>query len=1056
MFALPESVQVRSGRHSSSILAVAAVEDASLRLKKTNTFQVPLSISRRFRDVQFKTLVGLAPIVPAAWYSVDDTVLVWRFDTGVSVQVQCDGIVTAVAVGLAVPGVFPGAMLDFIVCVCTENSVTLVGLKDMTQVTLEGYSLVGGSSFTRAAISATGKVFLWNPVEPSTLCELRYRASASWFRSKIYLHAHSLLGRSSPASSVWSFLFTPKKNLSTDTVSLFFTPSFSRYFVSVTSSTLRLHEIEPTPCNLATGAWRHAPQPDVGVVSVATMAFADRVLDAHVDSSDNRVVLSLLTEAGEVVSYELVDGELRLVSQHQVPVADGTQFSKKPRLSGGRRNTPLLVGAFGSVDGSLVVAGTGGLSLSLAKQGVATSCELGGNVLALGVAVPVIRDAYGSFVSNMDSGPVLVLTGKGVTMIEEDLRVESVLNCDDALKVLQFGAPNELLAFRKDSDADIWAEALEKYYSRLVSPVRHESCLVTVSGGLVRVAIAQPVLENIAARLALCVKFSSRDTASDQPMTAAMRREFMHQRSRLDLIRIQRKSRMNALATEMTRIGESLAFLAIVSEYHSTAVQQVSCPGSVFDIQTSWLKQTCERLLQTHTNGTMVEKLKSHCPSVLCLVSPTSIPFSPEGISAMLHCVYESNAGSVQLVLEAVRALARNTPSVAKSLNELVPILHQEAQGASAVIEAFMEGLGGRLSDSGTVSLVLDWAGSHLNQSLNESVFSFCFTRGLGSQFVHLSSNSFLESYLLSRHHTDSHIAEAYVRLLVRTSRASLAGTVLESLATSTEGSYSVFDRMQWLEEANTVYATSKRFTAWAVVRYIQIPLMLRSDLSLSTSLVPLSLLFDHLADWSELELVAYLLSPVSESEIVKTWIRVLFEKSLPNDFFSIDHHPVVRKNTDSLISFLGDLYAISDLLDAFDIWKKMDLIVAMAEYLLVANDNKESLVDWLTTTARLTTTQIIPMYMKALREMNKWVGKIPKANLPRTVSNEELEAHFVDIILELASSESLTIAEAERCMSLLILLRNYLKHQEPERVQEVIDQLATRTTTAPAIGRRS
>ena len=166
MFAAIGNGVVRS-RHSGggrrSLPALGGpVEGGESRIEyKKQSFEVPLEIARRFRDVKYKTLVGLSSLVPVAWYTVDDQLFLWDFKRDGITTIQCDGVITAVSIGISAVILNFQKNLKFIIAVCTENTVSLIGLDDsLKQIQLDGYFLTIPIVFNTVGITATGRIFL--------------------------------------------------------------------------------------------------------------------------------------------------------------------------------------------------------------------------------------------------------------------------------------------------------------------------------------------------------------------------------------------------------------------------------------------------------------------------------------------------------------------------------------------------------------------------------------------------------------------------------------------------------------------------------------------------------------------------------------------------------------------------------------------------------------------------------------------------------------------------------------------------------------------------------
>ena len=1088
MFALPNEVEsnrhevvVRSARHSGGRLTPVSLpssDDRALISVKKHVYEVPLSISRRFRDVQFKTLVGTAPMIPAAWYSVDDTLTIWGFETNATTTIKCDGIVTAVAVGLPSPGVFPPNLFQFLVCVVTENSVTLIGLSrdTLSQVNLEGYSVPIASPVTHVCIGLTGVVFLWNDQRNcSTIYELRYKSSASWFRGKLYMHYHSLMNtRATLSSVVWS-IFSPNYSDTTMPTTVFMSPTVYRYFVTANASSVCLHEIVPsvTASAVATGAWRHSDDHEVkSIKCIGRMELTQyRVVDARVCLVDNNKppIVYILTEFGDL---QTLNSDMIVVQTIRVAAACN---NKKIRTSFG--SLPPSCCTIGKIAANrLVVCTQGGLSVTVSSDSEAsTVLDVDGTVLEIATQVPVINDAYGAFAlaENRQLPAVYVLTGKGVVSLETDTTTATeVKTVDDILQLLASppthlfthkavlvreltdGNQRPTLGFEADfatkngivppPSGAVWTEAVCEFFDSQTKIVRDQPVLVLINRAIVRVGIAQPVLENISNTLSNVAKFLKTVLGAVclpavQGSTCWARREFMHGHGSGPNY-AKHISKLGKIASEMSRVSERVGFFGIVAEYQSTAVSDFGTDMMILTVSPRVLGNICERLLQINGGEySLVDKLRRVCPSILCMVSPTAIvSFNAKGISAMLHCAFQQES-SVN-TLETVKALSRNMPSVNKSLNEIGPIIQSidNPEWCISVIEAYMDGLGGRLMDESTVVLILTWAGSNLSRTLNECIFKFLFSRGYYHYVHEAKTNQFLEQWY-AQLGSSMTIGESYAKFLVNTGRAKLASDVLEILAN--EAKCSLSDRIRLLEAANGVFSTSKRLVSCAIARYVQVPLLnavskarLSCELELEDQLIPLPTMFAWMkqkGDYPELELTSYMFSPVADSEIVKTWIRALFRDNVCID------------------TTLNELYSISVQIDSFDIWNKIDVIVALVEYIAVSNDDHIDCISFLQNRMKMNTTQIIELYMKILRESNKWISKVPKNCLAKIPTNQEIETHIVDLILGL-TRKGIRDVERDRVVTLLILLKKYLKYDDdPLKIQGVIDTLSTHSSDA-------
>ena len=1163
--AVPSAIRSRhsSGRQRRSSTGAEGPLNPSRRLdyRKSN-FELPLSISKKFRDVQFKTLVGLAPLVPAAWYSVDDAVYLWRFrdDKEVTRVIQCDGVVTAVALGLPTPGVFPAGLVKFLLCVATENSVSLVGLDaDLKQVKLDGYflSVPQSTVFTQAAVSLTGRVMLWTGSDPATVYEVRYRSTATWFKSRVYFHYHSLLltsGSSGIVASVFSKLVSTTQNIfgaprlpkpssgSADAVRLFIqADSTFRFFVSVDAVNVSLHELSPAPTSqqAASASWRHSPAEDVQIRCVGRTPLADSVgLVARVVAATVTVcvdteepLVHLVTDTGDLVTLRNSDsGELVIAkTRSQASESDLSSLKKQRTSFGGSQSVGSLpvcsVGVVSEAGGAALLVTGQGTRITVSSVDACSEFEANGSVLAVATESAVETDSYGAFVlpgltvdaaksglippsATVASLPLIILTGKGVSALDpieppvptgalppmpqtvsEVVRILCsppavtfafkpmfIRAISDDVAVSSMNAESDFCNREravKPLSGGVWIGGVQKLSESLLFVLRHEPVLVLVKGG-VRVGIAQAVLESVSVQISHLVKFV-RIVLSSLPQANAVgladsgrafrRRDFMHGSSvtREQVVKSQAIVTLEKLANQLASIGETIALFALVAEYQSTAVSaeadSVALGWTVADFATAGsavLSRICGRLIQANADRmtSIVDELKKNSPSVLCTVSPSLVPFSPEGIAAMLQCAVASGSPA-HVLLDAVKTLARGNPNVSKTLVEVGKILNslQDESAKESVVVAALDGVQERLIDEAVVGTVLAWAGSSLGARLNEFILDYLFTRG-NSRHIHLAagSNQWVEKFLAARLTESRVYAEVYANLLVRTGRNQAAGDALEKLAFNSNCGFSTHDRIQLLEQANAAYGSSKRFEHLMIAKCVQLRLLHSLEESKKATSNELSEIESNLLSISDLHyyakefgchdvlLVCFLFAHVKEAEVVKTWTNCLFE-----DFSFFTSRRGTTSVQSGIVAFLKELHAISVSVDSFTIWKKPELIAAMLVYIdCLLSGGKPGWVgsQFLQNTLRLGPFQAIETLVKVLREVNVWMAKMPHTSSDYvSPSADTVRDRIVDEIISIVQIHEHDLS-SDKLLSLMILVKNFLK-TDNAKVAELIGRLS-------------
>jgi hypothetical protein len=150
---------------------------------------------------------------------------------------------------------------------------------------------------------------------------------------------------------------------------------------------------------------------------------------------------------------------------------------------------------------------------------------------------------------------------------------------------------------------------------------------------------------------------------------------------------------LNRIIDSLSFSGEVVSFFALLPAADKVASETCTL-GDFFKggKLSSSLSRLCEDLIKMNATQmhAIVEKLKLVAPSILCSVSPAAVPFSTEGIAAMLQCALDQGC-AVATILEAVQTLARSTPSVAHTLNEVSRIIRALKEKKELVLEAMLE-----------------------------------------------------------------------------------------------------------------------------------------------------------------------------------------------------------------------------------------------------------------------------------------------------------------------------------------------------------------------------
>ena len=607
------------------------------------------------------------------------------------------------------------------------------------------------------------------------------------------------------------------------------------------------------------------------------------------------------------------------------------------------------------------------------------------------------------------------------------------------------------------------------------------------SSSTVVVAFAEPVLISVTLQLKNLVKFirvvlgscKHRTTdlnSSSIAHTGSGRRMFIHGTSttRADFARQQALISLEKLANELSEIDQVIALLSLIAKYPDcvASYQGPLLPSvDLIDLvkYNSELTRLCERLIKVvpgHELRETIESLRSNCPLILCSISPTIMGmFSPESIASIIHCAI-ANKAPVHLLLESVRALGRNNAHIEKSLSEVGLILRSLLQpdglrGSDAVIEALLDGLQERLNDEHVLTCVLSWCGTSLDERLNRVVFEYIFARGYQDKMHLVTGNCFLENFLAKHADSGRKYTEVYAKYLMRIGKQALAGDVLEKQALS-PGAGDLDDRVAMLELAQQMNPTSKRFELVSIARYVQVPLRDRlveehrreEYRALDSLILSISELFNLATElvYPDIQLTCYLFVTVPEKDVLKTWVDVLCRDF---SFFAKLGSGSIEKG---LMVFMKNLYRVSEEVRSKTIWKRIEVIVAIVEYIhcQLVLSGRAALKSWvvyelLESDMGLSLNQIVEIYSKIVREMNIWLSKIPHSNefsSDAIPSKEYLESYLADRVVQGIQNalHDRRVVHEKKVLSILILLRNHIKVPN-SGLEELIEDLSSGTS---------
>jgi len=639
----------------------------------------------------------------------------------------------------------------------------------------------------------------------------------------------------------------------------------------------------------------------------------------------------------------------------------------------------------------------------------------------------------------------------------------------------------------KPLSGGVWIGGILKLTEAMLICLRNQPVLTRRRTGDVVVAAGEPVLASIAVQLKTLIKFirivlsgcrfSKGPPSSVSMSSAAHRRTFMHGSltNRAEVARQQALLALDKLASDLSELDEVVSLLDIISaspitvrdyqgplvvpEEGSQVVTGATLPVAVDLLglvrMKSELTRLCEALITSYgddSGGRIVEKLKTNCPIILCTVSPVVIrQFSPESIASIIHCAIANDA-PVNLLLESVRALGRNNAQIDKSLSEVGLIIRSlpTPDGSDSVVEALLDGLQNRLNDEYIVTTVLGWCGTSLDQRLNDVVLDYLFSRGYTDHIHSVYGNPFLERYLSKRVGDDRRVAQVYANFLVHAGKPAIAGDVLEKLAVSTSGmgDYNIDDRIALLEMGNEIFSTSKRYMTLCIGKFVQLALRDRlaneggrnhdsESAILESELVGIGELYKIASKhgYHDIQLVCFMFSSVDDKDLVKVWASLFFED------FSFWTRLGSGSIERGIIKFLKRLYSISVEVDSFSIWRRLEVVVAMAEYIhcLLALSGRVShaksviAFEFLLDDMRQSVNQVAEVYSKVAREMSSWISAIPRNSefgsdvIP---SREYLGSYLADTIVsvvENALDDGKPIHE-KKLLSVMMLLRNHIK----------------------------
>jgi hypothetical protein len=1041
---------------------------------------------------------------------VDDCLSLWQFRGAneAGVTIQCDGVITAVAIGVPSPHIL-SREVKFMIVIATENSVSLHGLDSDGKLCKldQGFFIPvpgkGMATFTQASVTATGRVMLWSSQDPSSLYELRYSAQSSWFRSKVFFHTHSLVltsGAVGIVSSVLSkllgslFLSPRIGSSSTQTessVKLFIHPDQTfRFFVSIDGSNISLHEMTPSPSGLeiSSAAWRLRKDEDLTIRVVGRMAISElpvvsRVLFANVVMSidSDEPMVSVVTDSG--VAYMLRNTESgHLVVDSTVAVSQEIDASKKQRVSFGA-SSQSVQGTFSfGFESNGIVAAAQGTRLTVANAG---EIETNGSVLSVGIERSVEHDSVSSFVLPVFSSgglaaptpqhTLVVLTGKGVTILEPPTisptakespstvqQVVDVLNAKNVATTFAYkpiftrAISDDVTVASLEDERDyasresvvqplkggVWIGGVRKFSQSFVYVLKHQPMFVAG-----RIGPSSLVLESIAVKVKNLVKFIHQVVHASGVETAEIpttlkgyqRREFLESYSRERAAKQQAVVSLVKIAEDLADIGEVIGFFGVFAENQVSLDHLLPLEAgqwTVTDFPRGVLKSLCEALISMNPSSSMasiVEKLRVVSPSILCSVSPAVVPFNPEGIAAMIHCAVAQKS-PVQLMLEAVRMLGRNNPSIPKTLSELNQIIRslpqEDLESKECVIGACLDGLQERLIDESVVISVLAWAGSSLSAALNDFLLSYLFEHGNVSHLpAGAASNAHVERFLVTRLGQDPIYGEVYSEVLVRSGRAQQGADLLERLALSSARNL-LEDRIRLLDRSVVMFPAKKRKETLSIAKYIQTPLLESvADEELRYQLLSIADLYEIASENGihDIVLKCFLFVSGKEQDLIRAWTNVLFSDLR---FFTRGGRTV----SSGVIEFLQTLYEISVDVESFTVWRRPELIAAMIEYLfcMLGVDSVSVGEEVLVGVIRLSPQQVVEAYVKMLRELNVWSSVIPKVKGAEFVPphQESLKTHLVNALVELANKHKNEM-NRHKLQSLLILAKNYIQRDD-------------------------
>jgi hypothetical protein len=323
-----------------------------------------------------------------------------------------------------------------------------------------------------------------------------------------------------------------------------------------------------------------------------------------------------------------------------------------------------------------------------------------------------------------------------------------------------------------------------------------------------------------------------------------------------------------------------------------------------------------------------------------------------------------------------------------------------------------------------------------------------------------VAGNYFLENFLAKNSGSGRKYTEVYAKYLMRIGKQSLAGDVLEKQAL-TIGVGDLDDRLAMLELAQQMNPTSKRFELVCIAQYIQVPLRDRvveehrgEYRDLESVILSISELFNLATElaYPDIQLTCYLFATVPDKDVLKTWVDVLFGDF---SFFARIGSGSIEKG---LMMFVKNIYSVSEEVHSKAIWKRIEVVVAMIEYIhcQLVLSGRAAPKSWvvgelLESSMGISLNQIVEIYSKIVREMNIWLTKIPRSNefsSDAILSKEYLESYFADTVVQKiqhALDERRSVRE-KKVLSILILLRNHIKVPNTG-LEELIENLSSETS---------